>query len=102
MIRVVGMVGGVAQKTVERVWESLPDESFVCADIAERLGVSKTTVARAMQTLVVLKKVERVYRQRVYNLETNEVYDIDRSDRTRNESLVKHLPSMFRKADNES
>ena len=99
---IVGMVGGVAQKTVERVWEALPDGLFTCAEIGKQLGISKTTVSRAMHHLVLLKKVERVVIQRVHHIETGDVYDVELSKRTRKESLVKHLPSKFRKIENES
>lgn len=99
---IVGMVGGIAQKTVERIYKQLPDDSFNYDDIAALTNVSKTTVSRALHYLVLSHRVERVSRQKVKNIDTGEEYEIDCNKRKRNETLVAHLPSTFRKAKNES
>jgi predicted transcriptional regulator len=96
---VIGMVGGVSQKTVDRVFEVLPDVPFTAIDIVNLTNVSKSTVSRALHCLVLAKRIERVSRQRVRNIDTGEHYEINNSDRKRNETLVAHLPTTFRKTD---
>ena len=96
------MMTHASQQTIERVFNALPDTDFVMDDIAESLGVSKSTVSRALYFLVQTKRVRRMDRERVRNRDTHQVYDIDRKDRRREETLVIRLPSAFRKQPNES
>lgn len=95
---IVGMVSNVSDTTIAKVFAALPNELVTCRQLALQIGLSKSTVARAMHSLVLANKAERVNMQLVFNIDSGECYEVDRSQRTRNETLVKHLPAQFRKA----
>ena len=95
---IVGMVSNVSDATIAKVGAALTNELATSKQIALQIGLSKSTVARAMHSLVLDNQAERVNMQLVFNIDTGECYEVDRSQRTRKETLVKHLPAQFRKA----
>ena len=95
---IIGMVTNVSDTTIAKVFAAMPNELVTCKQLALQVGLSKSTVLRAMHSLVLDNKAERVNMQLVFNIDTGECYEVDRSQRTRKETLVKHLPAQFRKA----